>query len=195
MPNKQDTRKRQSDWAKVKRSRTEPPTVQEIKSAIEANRQSIIDRLFLRCYATRKGCWFWIGAFRGKYGKIEIVVPGKRPVQISTHRLSAFLFGVLDLDSQLDALHKCDNPPCFNPDHLFSGTDSDNQWDCSAKGRKNPPRGEDNHWSVLSVEEVKRIKSRLNCGETVVSVAKDYPHVSVWAIYPIKSGENWGSVI
>lgn len=34
--------------------------------------------------------------------------------------------------------HRCDNPECTNPDHLFAGTQKDNMMDCSAKGRVNP---------------------------------------------------------
>src|SRR5690242_13962235 len=41
-------------------------------------------------------------------------------------------------------LHKCDNPPCCNPAHLFEGTQKDNALDKQRKGRGNQPRGERN---------------------------------------------------
>ncbi len=44
----------------------------------------------------------------------------------------------------LDILHKCDNPPCCNPSHLWPGTDLDNVRDCESKGRAVHPRGERN---------------------------------------------------
>jgi len=52
-----------------------------------------------------------------------------------------------DLESDLCVLHRCDNPPCFNPAHLFIGTKADNTADMMRKGRgqtwprKPPPEG------------------------------------------------------
>jgi hypothetical protein len=51
------------------------------------------------------------------------------------HRLSAHFYLKYDLKSDLHVLHRCDNPACFNPKHLFIGTQSDNQKDMASKGR------------------------------------------------------------
>lgn len=75
------------------------------------------------------GCWLWTGWSNGVgYGGIRI------PKKIYAHRLSYLMFRGPIADS-LCVLHKCDNPPCVRPDHLFLGTKSDNMRDCAAKGR------------------------------------------------------------
>lgn len=56
------------------------------------------------------------------------------------------------------ALHKCDNPPCCNPGHLFSGTQSDNMIDMVEKGRDNPQRGEKSPNAKLKTEDVMNIR-------------------------------------
>ena len=56
----------------------------------------------------------------------------------------------------LCVLHKCDNPPCCRPEHLYSGTQADNVADRVNRGRQ--PRGESHPFSVLSNEEVLNIR-------------------------------------
>jgi hypothetical protein len=75
-------------------------------------------------------CWVWTRCRdHAGYGMMR-VGPG-RPKRV--HRLMADLVG-LPGDGPF-VLHHCDNPPCFNPAHLFRGTRSDNMRDAVAKGR------------------------------------------------------------
>lgn len=76
-------------------------------------------------------CWIFIGGKSGAgYG---IIYLDKEPYYV--HRLIAYICLGLDLDSLDFACHKCDNPPCFNPLHLFAGDAKSNNKDAYDKGR------------------------------------------------------------
>lgn len=81
-------------------------------------------------------CWIWIGAgSTSKKGYGQIRLPGAKGRQTSAHRVSWILHRG-EIPIGLDVLHKCDNPPCVNPDHLFLGTNQDNVNDKVSKGRQ-----------------------------------------------------------
>ncbi len=83
------------------------------------------------------GCWEWRGSRLPKgYGLLAITapyapIPGKTNYLV--HRVSAHVFLGFDLSSRLLICHRCDNPSCFNPGHLFPGTQADNQADMRSK--------------------------------------------------------------
>jgi hypothetical protein len=70
--------------------------------------------------------------------------------------------------------HRCDNPPCCNPAHLFLGTHTENVHDMLAKGRTNPPRGERHHGAKLTAEQVREIRTRRAAGETLVDLGREF---------------------
>ena len=79
-------------------------------------------------------------------------------------------------------LHRCDTPLCFNPEHLFEGTDGDNIQDCLAKGRFNyasRARGEAQHSAKLTADDVRAIRAAADAGESFRSIAERYPVSSV----------------
>jgi len=84
-------------------------------------------------------CWPWMASKSQRgYG-----VFGFRGTIWKAHRV-AYTMAIGEIPSGLLVCHKCDNPSCCNPAHLWAGTSSDNNRDRSIKGRNNHPKG-DNH--------------------------------------------------
>lgn len=97
------------------------------------------------------GCWIW-NRYRQRQGYGWVCVKGRYWL---AHRL-AWEFVKGQVPAGLFVLHKCDNPPCVNPDHMFLGTHQDNCDDKIAKGRM--AVGEMVKRVVLNERKVKRIR-------------------------------------
>lgn len=76
-------------------------------------------------------CWMW-AASCGTNGYGQFSMPGDRIVK--SHRI-AWILTHGEIEDGMCVLHKCDNPPCCNPSHLFLGTVADNNRDMRQKGR------------------------------------------------------------
>lgn len=80
----------------------------------------------------KTGCWEWQGTITGNNGYGSMRIPGKQTAYV--HRLSYVLYkGPIPVGMKV--LHKCDNPICINPDHLFLGTQLENIHDRDQKNR------------------------------------------------------------
>lgn len=92
-------------------------------------------------------CWLWKRCIAGGYGRFGIGSrsDGTRKSERAS-RVALTLHLGRELSAGMLACHRCDNPECCNPAHLFEGTVQDNAQDCAAKGRTNKPSGED-HWT------------------------------------------------
>lgn len=109
----------------------------------------------MRVYKTPKGCLEWTGPRDTKRGYGIFIVDGKRML---AHRAS-WVWTNGRIPAYLSVLHKCDNPPCINPKHLFLGMQLDNIRDMILKGRNNPVSGEDCYKAKLTFANVKWIRN------------------------------------
>ena len=109
-------------------------------------------------------CWKWNGnTHKFGYGMIKKEAPSRKPT--TAHRVSFELhFGEIPVG--LGVLHKCDNPSCTNPSHLFLGTQADNNRDMWSKkrGRAANHQGENHNMANLYNNDVQFIREAVITG-------------------------------
>jgi hypothetical protein len=137
-----------------------------------------------------RGCLVWTGAKTPKgYGNFGgSTRDGKWTVY--AHRV-AWEFHNGPVPEGLCVLHRCDNPPCGEPTHLFLGTKAENNADCWLKGRYS--RGEGRWKAVLREAEIPAILSLLALGFSQARIARMFG-VGHYAIHAIAKGKSWKHV-
>jgi hypothetical protein len=137
------------------------------------------------------GCWEWQGPRNLKgYGSIGVWGKGST---MPAHRAAWILTNGF-IPAGLHVLHRCDNPPCCNPDHLFLGTNADNVADKMVKGRQPSIAGERNPRARLTLRQVVALRSKYaEGGVSQSALAREYG-VSVSAIGFAITGRSWAHV-
>lgn len=137
---------------------------------------------------SKEGCYEWIGKKNNDgYGTLTI---DKKTS--SVHRYMAALSLGFDIKSELCVLHKCDNPCCINPEHLFIGTQEENIQDMVRKKRIRV--GSSKPLSKLNEDSVKKIKELLLAGMFQYEIAKMF-NIDRTIISRINTGEAWKHVL
>ena len=132
------------------------------------------------------GCWEWNGARSGGYGVYgtQVTSAGER----LAHRLAYIAWnGPISPDQVVR--HRCDNPPCINPDHLELGTHADNMNDAKVRGRT--ARGEAHGRSRLTESDVLDIRAAAGSGESHRSIGARYG-LNKYTVGKIFRRERWG---
>lgn len=141
-------------------------------------------------------CWPWRGYLlpRG-HGQILVRSRGKWATALA-HRVAWAIEHGACPPRDLCVCHRCDNPPCTNPRHLFLGTQAENIADMDRKGRRvtgNRPLGEDNNMSKLTTSDVVEIRRLCAAGAAQRGVAARFG-VTQSAVSVVVRRKSWKHV-
>ena len=149
--------------------------------------KSVEDRFRLQHKKIDGGCWEWVsGKDADGYGLFKGLVGSA--LYKRAHRWSWAFHNQKEIPKWGNICHKCDNPSCVNPDHLWLGTAMENQQDKHQKGRARVPFGEDIPWAKLNEVQVIAILSDPRAGSRI---AADYG-ISAGTVSDIKRRKSWG---
>jgi hypothetical protein len=140
---------------------------------------------------TPDACWPWTAAVTVfGYGKLRV-----DGVLIGAHVYSFTLHGGRPAPG-FYVCHKCDDPACVNPGHLFLGSPGANVADMDRKGRRRNrvSAGVANPSAKLSEADVLMVRRRLAAGDRQAAIAKDFG-VCLRSIQNICTGRTWASLI
>jgi hypothetical protein len=129
-------------------------------------------------------CLIW--PFNKVFGYGVVFIPGEGHVAKRVHRVAYRL--AHGHYPEHDGCHTCDNPSCYNPRHIFDGTDKDNFRDMIAKGRS--LRGERNRAAILTEANVRSARMEFAAGASRSELAKKYG-VSTHTIKKAVYGYTW----
>lgn len=132
------------------------------------------------------GCIVWLGA-KSQKGHGRLRIDGR---QMWAHRVAYEIVNG-PIPEGLFACHRCDNPICINPEHIFLGTIAENNADMVRKGRQ--ARGSGNGQSKLTEWRVMVVRKAVAQGMPIAAVARKL-RMSAGTISCAVSGKTWGHV-
>jgi hypothetical protein len=144
------------------------------------------------CIGSPEECWEWAASLdTDGYGVYVILIPHRKYLRFLAHRMS-YYFKFRNLPKDLCVCHRCDNPKCVNPSHLFLGTAIDNRQDAVKKLRH--ARGEGQFQHKLREHEALEIRIlHFQQGFSYDKLAVRF-EVSKQTIYRVVNGFSWKHV-
>ena len=136
---------------------------------------------------TESDCWEGLNLLSDKDGYLAFSREGK---SLRAHRL-AYETWVGPIPEGHVVRHKCDNPPCINPDHLETGTVADNNRDRSMRGRNNPAQGESHRSAKLTEQDVFDIRSEYATGQITQKALAEFYGVSRSLVGLVVNHDRW----
>lgn len=127
-------------------------------------------------------CWPWRAGCAYGYGKFTA-----RSKAYRAHRVSYSLANG-GIQSDMLVCHRCDNPSCVNPNHLFLGTDADNSRDMATKGRA--AKGAGNAAAKLSAADVYALRAAYAGGAPQRALARRFG-VARFTVHAVVTGKSW----
>jgi DNA-binding transcriptional regulator YiaG len=140
----------------------------------------------IRYVINENGCHVCTSHHKKKREDIGITRNGKRSI------ITRYVWEIVNgkIPNGLLIRHKCDNPPCINPDHLELGTNQDNSNDKLERGRQ--AKGENQGSSKLTEDQVRDIK--MNTTNSITELAEMYG-VAIDTIQKIDQVKTWKHVV
>lgn len=127
------------------------------------------------CLNPKTGCWEWTRAkHRHGYGELRSGKSGVRASRV------AYELWKGKIPDGMEVMHKCDNPPCCNPDHLVIGSHTENMRDAKAKGRVNS-------------KITQQMADRIRVDPRPYKLISEEYLVSAPTISMIKTGKRWAT--
>lgn len=143
-------------------------------------------------------CWEWTAWKNKDYSGSGFILSYGRirhngSVKVASRVAWELTYG--EIPEGMLVLHKCDNPPCVNPNHLFLGTSSDNTIDAINKGRRKIRNGNQVNTSKLNESQVIEIrKKHKQGGISLAQLGREYG-VRITSIHAIIHRRAWKHVI